>query len=58
MLLNSPRRFLMVSSQTCTAFTIWEVDLLKPWILAEIKMAAPHNPFGLLPVEIQDLFMD
>lgn len=48
----------MVSSHTCTAFTIWAVDLLNPWILAEISIAAPQSPLGLLPVDIQDLFMD
>jgi hypothetical protein len=56
--LNSPSLFLIVSSQTWTAFTIYAGVLLKPWIFAEIRIAAPQRPFGLLPVVIHDLFID
>lgn len=48
----------MVSSQTWTTFTIYDIFLLKPWYLAAIKIAEPQRPFGLLPVVIQALFID
>lgn len=47
----------MVSSHTKTVWQMSAIEHLIPWILDAIRIAAPHKLEGLLPWDIQSLFI-